>query len=113
MIKDPLVFIEDILESIQRIQSYAMDLSEDDFYRSPKDQDAVIRRLLTIGEAALRLPDEFKEKYSQVPWHKVAGMRHHLVHGYDNIKLDIVWETIQKNLPTLKLQMEDILDKES
>lgn len=68
-------------------------------------QDAICRRLEIIGEAASKIDDEFKEKYPDVPWHKIVGMRNLLIHEYFHVDLDQVWNTIQKSIPELKEQI--------
>jgi uncharacterized protein with HEPN domain len=61
-----------------------------------------------IGEAANRLPDEFRDQYRRIPWNKIIGMRNVLIHEYDSIDLDRVWETIQKDIPELEGYIESI-----
>ncbi len=102
MKKDPLVYIDDIRDSIEAIKRYTAGLSKEDFFNSTEKQDAVYRRLEVIGEAANRLPDEFRNQYSTVPWNKIVGMRNVLIHEYDYIDLDRVWETLQKDIPMLE-----------
>jgi uncharacterized protein with HEPN domain len=89
MKKDPLVYIDDIRESIEAIKRYTAGLTKEDFFNSTEKQDAVYRRLEVIGEAANRLPDEFRSQYPRIPWNKVVGMRNVLIHEYDSIDLDI------------------------
>ena len=67
-----------------------------------KSIDAVVRNLEIIGEAANRLPDEFKEKHSEVEWYKVVGLRHRIVHEYFGIDLQIIWQILNKDLPKLR-----------
>ena len=102
MKKDPLVYIDDIHDSIQAIKRYTAGLTKEDFLNSTEKQDAVYRRLEIIGEASNRLPDEFKNQYPQIPWIKIIGMRNVLIHEYDSIDLDRVWQTIQKDIPDLE-----------
>jgi uncharacterized protein with HEPN domain len=64
--------------------------------------DAVIRNLEVIGEAATYIPEEIKVKYSEIPWAKMRGIRNLLIHEYFGVDIDVVWETIQKDLEPLK-----------
>lgn len=75
MKKDPKVFIQHILECIERIEEYMKGLQKGKFLSSPQIQDAVIRRIKVIGEAVKNIPDEIKQKHSNIPWSKIAGMR--------------------------------------
>ena len=102
MKKDPLVYIDDIRDSIEAIKNYTAGLTKEDFFNSTEKQDAVYRRFEVIGEAANRVPDEFRNQYPQIPWNKIIGMRNVLIHEYDSIDLDRVWETIQKDIPELE-----------
>jgi uncharacterized protein with HEPN domain len=77
---------------------------------SPEKQDAVIRRLELIGEAANRLTEEFRSHYPEIPWSAIVGLRNVLIHEYDTIDLDRVWETIAKNIPELERQIQKILE---
>ncbi len=96
------LFIEDILESIRLIEKYIGNLSKEDLNNNQGLKDSLVRRLEIIGEAVKNIPDDFKEKYSQVPWKKIAGLRDIIIHTYFNIDLDITWEIIKKDLPDLK-----------
>lgn len=108
MKKDPLVYIDDIRDSIVTLKRYTSGLTKEDFFSSLEKQDAVHRRLEVIGEAANRLPDEFKDQYPLIPWNKIVGMRNVLIHEYDSIDLDIVWETIQRDIPELEEYINSI-----
>jgi uncharacterized protein with HEPN domain len=72
-------------------------------------QDAVIRNIEIIGEAGKNLSLEFKEKHSNIPWIDIIGMRDKLIQGYFGVDLDIVWRVIQKDLPILKKQIQEII----
>jgi uncharacterized protein with HEPN domain len=109
MKKDPLVYIDDIRDSIEAIKRYTAGLTKEDFFSSAEKQDAVFRRLELIGEAANRLPHEFRNQYSLIPWYKIVGMRNVLIHEYDSIDLDRVWETIKRDIPELEEYIKSIL----
>lgn len=108
MKKDPFLYLDHILESIEALEKYSENLSKEDFLNSLLIQDAICRRLEIIGEAASKLDDEFKDKYSDVPWYKIVGMRNLLIHEYFHVDLDQVWSTIEISIPELKKQILEI-----
>jgi uncharacterized protein with HEPN domain len=95
-----------ILDAIGRIRSYVADLDEDVFLASPMVQDAVVRQLLIIGEAARHLSDGFKQQHASVPWRKITGMRDKLVHDYLGVDLPVVWRTVSIDLPDLETRLK-------
>ena len=108
MSKDPKVLLQHILQSIELIEEYTQQLSVQEFLKLTSIQDAVIRRLEVIGEAAKNLPPEFKEKYQDIPWRKIAGMRDVLIHEYFGVDLNLTWQVARNDLPLLKNRLEDI-----
>jgi uncharacterized protein with HEPN domain len=110
MSKRPVeLLLDDILQAIGRIEQYIKDLSFEAFSKDQKSVDAVVRNLEIIGEAANRLPDEFKEKYRQIEWHKVVGLRHRIVHEYFGIDIEIIWQILHKDLPELRDALSQII----
>ena len=102
------LLIEDILESIEKIESYTENISFENFLNDGKTVDAVVRNLEIIGEASNRLPEDFKEKYSQIEWSKIIGLRHRIVHEYFGVDVDIIWNIIRKELIKLKKDIKSI-----
>lgn len=102
MDKEIGVYVEDILESIEKIEQYIQGVNPSRFEQDSSIQDAVIRRLEIIGEAVKRLPESVKIKQPNIPWKDIAGMRDVLIHEYAGVHLKRVWQTVINDLPVLK-----------
>lgn len=92
--------------------SFVEGMDKSDFLNDKRTQHAVIMSLIIIGEAATKVMDrcpEFTELYADIPWRNMRGMRNRIAHGYFDINLDIVWETIRTAIPTLLMQLDDHL----
>jgi len=105
------LFIEDILESIEKIQRYIKNLDYEKFKDNELVADAVIRNLEIIGEASKNIPDNIRAKYPNVPWRRMIGLRNITAHEYFGVDLNIIWEIITANLsetkPKIELMLED------
>ncbi len=107
-------FLQHILEAVSRITSYTSGMSEDDFTANSLVQDAVIRNIEIMGEAARKIeladPD-FAARNPQLPLHDIYLMRNRLAHGYFSIDLALVWNSVRTEIPPLQLQIEAILNR--
>jgi uncharacterized protein with HEPN domain len=104
-------YLEHILEALERIFNYVDDVDEVGFLTNVLIQDAVLRNLEIIGEASnklVRYHDEFIKRYSDVPWEDMYWMRNRISHGYFSIDFEIIWKTIEQNLPQLEIQVQAI-----
>ena len=103
--------VEHMREAIRLALSYIDGLAKEDFLDDKRTQQAVILNLLTLGEAAAhiaRIAPEFLKAYPDIPWHQMRGMRNRLAHGYFDINLDVVWDTLQTALPELQKKLSAI-----
>jgi len=107
--RDEIVFLEDILECIQKIENYIENISETEFQNDSEKQDAIIRRIEIIGEATKKISNQTRENYPQVPWKEMAGMRDVVVHGYFGISIRLIWNVATNEIRNLKPEMEKIL----
>lgn len=109
MKKDNKVFVQHILNSINQIEEYTEGISESLFLRETKVQDAVLRRLEIIGEAAGNLSDDFKKENNKIAWNKAVAVRNILIHQYFEVDMKIIWDTINIDIPKLKQELEKLL----
>lgn len=100
-----VAYLLDILRSAEAIKIYIEGYVREDFLKDPKTQDAVLRRLLVIGEAAARLAPDTEARFEELPFRKMAGLRNRLVHDYGQIDFEIVWETVTVHLPRLQSEL--------
>lgn len=102
-------YLEDILKALNNIERFTLGIDLDSFIEDDKTNFAVIYALQIIGEATNKIPKEIQDKYNQINWRDIKAMRNLIVHEYFGVDLIIVWDTIKKDLPTLKPVIQDIL----
>lgn len=108
MIKKDQVYLEHIIEAIAKIERFTKGISRFDFDHNVMIQDAIIRNLEIIGEATKKISNEFSQSHLEIPWSEMAGMRNKLIHDYMDVDLDVVWKTIEVDLPLLKELISNI-----
>jgi len=102
-------YLVDILDAAKLALAYVSDKTKDEFDHDIQCQDAVIRRLEIIGEAARRVSEQTKASFPHLPWNAMMNMRNVLIHEYDGVDLPIVWDTVQNDLPPLIAVLERIV----
>ncbi len=100
---------DDILQAISFVRDYVKDMDYKAFEADRKTQDAVIRNLEIIGEAARILPDEVREKAAEIEWYKIIALRNILIHEYFGVNLKIVWDVVQNKLDALESSCRRLL----
>jgi len=99
--KDATVYLDDMKVAIAKIKSYVGKRGKEEFWKDGMAFDATIRNLEIIGEAAAKLPATFRAKHKTIEWRKIVGMRNRLIHRYDEVDQEIVWNVIKKDIPEL------------
>lgn len=101
-------YMLDILEAAKLAIQYIDEKTREEFFSHTQYQDAVIRRIEIIGEAARRISEETQAAYPEVPWSDLISMRNVMIHEYDDVDIGIVWETVKNDLPLLVDSLENI-----
>ncbi|MFC1682100.1 DUF86 domain-containing protein [Nanoarchaeota archaeon] len=107
--KDDLIFIKHILESINAIEEFSKDIDKKELKSNRLKQSAIVREIEIIGEATKNISDSLKDKYPEIPWREISGTRDKIIHNYFGVDLNIIWDIIKLNLPVLKKQLSNIL----
>ena len=103
------ILLVDMLLAARDAVEFLKGKSPEEFARDRMCQLAVIKSIETVGEAASRISEPFRETHPQLPWQDIVGMRHRLVHGYFDIDLDRVWRTVQEDLPPVIALIETLV----
>ncbi|HAP66771.1 MAG TPA: hypothetical protein DCQ99_02930 [Nitrospinae bacterium] len=103
------LYLKDILEAMASIEKFVAGMEFEDFKNDDRTSSAVIRKFEIIGEAIKHIPDEIRNKYPQIKWKQMAGMRDRLIHFYFGVKYDLVWHTIKDVIPKVKPIVQGIL----
>jgi uncharacterized protein with HEPN domain len=113
MSPSPLEYIRHILDEISYLSAPSGRLSKGEFSRNETLKRAFVRSIEVIGEAAKKVPADFRNRHQQVEWRAIAGMRDRLIHDYLGIDYDIVWDVVIHKVPALRRQIQEILEQES
>ncbi|MEW6716411.1 MAG: DUF86 domain-containing protein [Chloroflexota bacterium] len=105
--------MKDVLAAIESTEGFIAGMDLDAFQADDKTTSAVMRKLEVIGEAVKQVPDEIRQKHSQVPWKEMAGMRDRLIHFYFGVDYHLVWRAIKERLPQIKQEIQKILQEAS
>ena len=103
------LYLKDILAAMESIEQFVAGMDFEAFERDDKTASAVLRKLEIIGEAAKQVPENIRQKYPQVPWREMAGMRDKLIHFYFGMDYSLVWRTITERLPGIKRELQRML----
>ena len=103
------LYLKDIFEAMNAAQAFIKGMDLDAFAADDKTASAVVRKLEIIGEATKNVPEDIRQKYPQVPWRNMAGMRDRIIHRYFAVNYTIVWDTVKDHIPPLQSIIEQIL----
>ena len=107
--KEPLFFLQDIQNSVTKIFKYTANIDYQEFISNDMAKDAVERNFEIIGEAVKNLSEDFRNKYPNIPFRQIAGMRDKLIHDYFGVDYEIIWKTIKDKLPEFSLDIEKLI----
>jgi uncharacterized protein with HEPN domain len=106
--KNPAILVEQILESIDLIKFYTSSLTEQEFNNKSMVRDAVLMHLIVIGEAAHKLPEDFKKEHSTIEWMRITRTRHIIAHEYGRVDFTVIWRIITLHLPQTESYLRNL-----
>ena len=109
MKRDYQLFLKDIIAAMESIEEFIGDMTLEELKADEKTSSAVIRKFEIVGEASKHIPLKIRDKYKDIKWKSMAGMRDRLIHAYFGIDYNLVWSAIKTEIPNLKLKLKKIL----
>jgi len=109
---DDKIRIQHMIDAAEEIKSFVTDVSEQDFIKNRMLILAVIKEIEIIGEAASKVSEITKLEYSHIPWQDIVAMRNRLIHGYFDVNVKLLWNTVKNNIPTLNYNLTEIIQNE-
>lgn len=109
--RDPFLYVQDVLDSIERIEEYSSGLKWEEFRKNNLVIDAIVRNFEIIGEAVKHIPKTIRDRYPDIEWREAAGFRDVLIHEYFGIDTEALWDTIKTNIPSFKKKIMAILQQ--
>lgn len=104
-----IIYLEDMLLSMERIEEYTKGMNFQQFKMNYLVVDAVVRNFEIIGEASNKIPKQIQEKYPEIPWSKMYGLRNLIAHEYFGIDYEMIWEISKNNLPGNRNNLAEII----
>ena len=111
MIREYGDYLADIIDAVEKIESFTKGMTFENFEKDAKTIFAVIRAFEIMGEAVRKIPSSVRNKYKNIPWKEMSGMRNKLIHEYFGVKPRVVWKTIKQDLPKVKPHLKSLLNK--
>jgi uncharacterized protein with HEPN domain len=108
---DDKIRVQHMIDAAEEVKSFVGDTSEQDFIKNRMLILSVIKEIEVIGEAASRISEVTKLEYPDIPWQDIIGMRNRLIHGYFDVNVKLVWNTVKNNLPVLNKSLKEIINK--
>jgi len=105
----PIEYLRHMLDEIEYIEHAKQETDKHSFFSDETLKRSFVRSIEVIGEAAKKLPEDFRQRHNELPWQKIAGMRDKLIHDYFGIDYGLVWDVVEHNLPELKRQLVKIV----
>jgi len=109
MSRNITLYVKDILQNMQDAEEFIRDMSYEQFAGDKKTLNAVLRSIEVIGEAAKNVPDEVRDKYPDIPWKEMAGMRDKVIHFYFGVDKEVVWSVVKDRIPAIRPPIEKML----
>ena len=106
-----LDYLQDMRDNARKAIDFSAGLNFQDFSRDEKTIYAVIRAVEVVGEAAANIPEDIRSQYAEIPWREIKGMRNKLVHQYFGINMEVVWQTIQEDLPMIINMIDTVIEQ--